>query len=29
VLIVGLLAFLVGHYLQHVPVLSQMLWKQA
>jgi hypothetical protein len=29
VLIVGLLAFLVGHYLQHVPVLSQMLGKQA
>jgi hypothetical protein len=26
---VGLLAFLVGHYLQHVPVLSQMLGKQA
>ncbi|KAF6258557.1 PapD-like protein [Scenedesmus sp. NREL 46B-D3] len=29
VLIVGLLAFLVGHYLQHVPVVSQLLGKRA
>jgi hypothetical protein len=29
VLIVGLLAFLVGHYLQHVPVVSQLLGKKA
>jgi hypothetical protein len=29
VLLVGLLAFLVGHYLQHVPVISHMLGKSA
>ncbi|WIA21226.1 hypothetical protein OEZ86_008898 [Tetradesmus obliquus] len=29
VLLVGLLAFLVGHYLQHVPLLSQLLGRKA
>lgn len=27
VLIVGLLAFLIGHYLQNIPVISKLLGK--